>query len=110
MFLPALLQFARLTLYFPPIMGKTLRIALKNKYGLHVRPSAAIALTAAKFQAAITVNCNGLGPANARSSIELLGLGAECGTELEFTAEGDDAEAAIDAMYALVDGRFGGIE
>lgn len=91
-------------------MEKTLKIALKNKYGLHVRPTTAIATAAAKFKAAITVSCHGMGPVSARSAMELLSLCAAHGDELTFTAQGEDAEEAIAAMFALVDGCFGGLE
>lgn len=91
-------------------MEKTLKIALKNKYGLHVRPTTAIAAAAAKFKAEIIVSCHGACRANARSTMELLALCAERGDELTFTARGEDAEEAIAAMFALVDGCFGGLE
>ena len=91
-------------------MEKTLTIALKNKYGLHVRPVTAIAATAAKFKATIVVSCHGLGPVDARYPMELLSLCAAHGDALTFTAKGEDADAAIVAMHDLVDGSFGGIE
>ena len=91
-------------------MEKTLKIALKNKYGLHVRPINAIASAALKLRSVITVRCHGNGPADARYPIQLLTLDASKGDELEFTANGEDAEEAINIMHDLVDGRFGGIE
>jgi phosphocarrier protein NPr len=37
----------------------------------------------------------------------MLTLAAPCGAALEFEAEGDDAQALVDALVALVESRFG---
>ena len=42
-----------------------------------------------------------------QSIIELLSLGAGKGYEIEISATGDDAEAAVQALIDLVNNRFG---
>ena len=42
-----------------------------------------------------------------KSILGILLLGASRGTTVEITAEGEDEEAAVDALVALVEGRFG---
>ena len=42
-----------------------------------------------------------------KSIMGVMMLAAECGSTLAIRASGDDAQAALDALAALVDGRFG---
>ena len=45
---------------------------------------------------------------NGRSILEVIALGATCGSELELLADGPDAEALVSALAALVEGGFDG--
>lgn len=81
-------------------------ITILNTLGLHVRPSAAFAGTAAKYKSAISVIRDGQ-VVNAKSSLDLLTLAAVAGTQLTLRAEGDDAREALDALAVLVESRFG---
>ena len=85
------------------------RVVLTNKMGLHARPSTQIATTAGRFASDIQITKDGL-VVDAKSVLELLMLAAECGSELAITADGADAEDAVKALAALVDGRFGEID
>ena len=85
------------------------RVVLTNKMGLHARPSTQIATTAGRFASDIQITKDGL-VVDAKSVLELLMLAAECGSELVVTADGADAEDAVKALAALVDGRFGEID
>lgn len=85
------------------------RVVLTNKMGLHARPSTQIATTAGRFASDIQITKDGL-VVDAKSVLELLMLAAECGSELVITADGADAEEAVRALAALVDGRFGEID
>ncbi len=85
------------------------RTTLTNKMGLHARPSTQIATTAGRFAASVHIAKDGL-IIDAKSVLELLMLAAECGSELQISAEGDDATAAVDALVALVENRFGEID
>jgi phosphocarrier protein HPr len=81
-------------------------LTLTNRVGLHARPASLWVQTAARFRSRITVSCAGR-TANARSILEVLQLGAASGAVLTVSAEGDDAEAALAALAALVESRFG---
>lgn len=44
---------------------------------------------------------------DAKSILGLLLLAATLGTEIEITAEGEDADAAVEALCKLIDDRLG---
>lgn len=81
-------------------------IVIINKLGLHARAAAKFVSTAARYQAEISVHCKGK-TANAKSIMAIMMLAASCGTEIEMNATGDDAQAAIDALIALINNKFG---
>jgi phosphocarrier protein HPr len=82
------------------------QITIRNTLGLHVRPSAEFAGTAAKFRSRISVIKDGQA-VNAKSSIDLLTLAAVAGTELTLRAEGEDAPQALAALATLIESKFG---
>jgi phosphocarrier protein FPr len=80
---------------------------IRNPHGLHARPGAMLVSVAKKFKSNILVsNLNGDGRAvNAKSLMKVIGLGVKQSHELEFTAQGDDAELALAAIgEAIADG------
>lgn len=78
------------------------RIAvLPDEVALHARPAGAFVKDAARFESSIAVAANGKS-ANAKSILEVLGLGATGGTELTLSASGDDAAEAVDHLATLV--------
>ena len=81
------------------------QVTVANKMGIHARPSTQIATLAGDFTAAITIAKEELS-VDAKSVLELLMLAAECGSELIISADGDDAQAAVDAIVELVEARF----
>jgi phosphocarrier protein len=44
---------------------------------------------------------------NGKSIMGLLMLAAYCGSSIDVRADGEDAEAALDALQALVENKFG---
>jgi phosphotransferase system HPr (HPr) family protein len=70
---------------------------------LHARPAGAFVRTASSFASTIEVHANGR-HANAKSILEILGLGADGGAELKISASGDDAVAAVAQLAQLVAG------
>ncbi len=89
---------------------KSVRVRLRNKRGLHARAAAKFAAMASGFDADIEVtSCNRIGRETVEgdSIMELLLLGSACGEDISITAHGPDAEAAIAALGALVENRFG---
>ena len=77
-----------------------------NSLGLHARPAAEFVKVANRFQAHILVTKDGL-EVNGKSIMGMMMLAAECGSSLLIKADGDDAEAAVDALLALVAAGFG---
>jgi phosphocarrier protein HPr len=69
--------------------------------GLHLRPAAKLVILANTFQSDIRVVCKG-NTANAKSILDLVTLGAECGTMLDIVAHGPDAEEAVNALTDLI--------
>jgi phosphocarrier protein NPr len=80
-------------------------LTLNNKRGLHARAATKLVNCGQQFNAHVKVH-KGTKEANAANIMALLMLAAPLGTELIVTAEGDDAEQALDAIEALFDARF----
>lgn len=80
-------------------------VTICNQRGLHARASARFIAEAGKFDSHVTVTREGE-TVNADSIMELLMLGAGRGVEVSIAAEGADAEAAVDALAALVECGF----
>jgi len=86
----------------------TRTLTIKNELGLHARPAARFVECAGSFDADITVTKDGE-TVPGTSIMGLLMFGAGPGSELEVRAEGSEAEAALDALEALIDRGFGEI-
>jgi multiphosphoryl transfer protein len=83
----------------PAGIRRTARIT--NPSGLHARPAAQVVARLQPLDADVAMEVNGR-RADARSITSTLGLGASVGDELTVTASGPDAEAALDAVLAIV--------
>jgi phosphocarrier protein len=81
-------------------------VTIQNRLGLHARAAARFVHTAARFQSRVTAGRNGR-VMDGKSILGILLLGASRGTTVEITAEGEDEEAAVEALVALVESRFG---
>lgn len=79
---------------------------ISNRLGLHARPSAQLTQLAGQFAADIWVSRDRR-RVNAKSIMGVLMLAAGQGTVLHFEAQGDDAEAALEALGALIVSGFG---
>jgi phosphocarrier protein HPr len=77
-----------------------------NKLGIHARPAAEIVKTAGKFKSSITIVRDDL-EVNAKSIMGVMMLAAEFGATITLRATGDDAEAALDALSAVIANKFG---
>ena len=85
-------------------LGRTVTIC--NAKGLHARASAKFVETADSFDADIKVSRDGQ-TVNATSIMGLMMLAAAKGADITLAATGPQAEAALDALQALVDDKFG---
>ena len=81
-------------------------VRITNKKGLHARASAKIVEAAARFQSHITVSKDGQS-VDARSIMGLMMLAASEGCEIAIEANGQDSEAALAALVALANAKFG---
>ena len=81
-------------------------IVLRHEIGLHARPAALLVQTAGRFEAQVNVLHNGR-TINAKSILDVLGLGAKQGDNIIFVADGPDAGQALAALEELVVGNFG---
>jgi len=81
-------------------------LAIRNRLGLHARAAARFVHTASRFRSRVTAGRDGR-VMDGKSILGILLLAASQGTAIEVTAEGEDEEQAMEALAALVDGRFG---
>src|SRR5215212_4072218 len=81
-------------------------LSIINRKGLHARASAKFVQTVERYASDVTVTRGGE-TVGGRSIMGLLTLGAAQGTKITVTAEGEDAQACLDGLAALVAGRFG---
>lgn len=78
------------------------RVTVASKVGLHARPAALVAKAAAAQPVAVNIAKAGGDPVAAGSVLNLMTLGAGFGDEVVISAEGEGAEAAVDAIAELV--------
>ena len=84
----------------------TREVAIVNPLGLHARAAARFVRTASQFASSVRV-AKGPRELDGKSILGLLLLGAARGSTIVIRTEGDDAEAAADALAALVADGFG---
>jgi phosphotransferase system HPr (HPr) family protein len=84
-------------------------IPVKHKVGLHARPASLFVQTAAKFSSRIKVkNLTANGNfVDAKSIIMVLTLGVMKDHQVVIQTEGADAQAALEALKALIENNFG---
>lgn len=100
-----------------PVTGPVVReVRVLNKAGLHARPAMMLSMEAKEYASEIELVLAEVPPdhhleagtrADAKNSIELISLGAPCGTALVIEASGADADAAVTALVALFETCFG---
>ncbi|WP_047865017.1 HPr family phosphocarrier protein [Rubrobacter aplysinae] len=69
--------------------------------GLHARPAAVFVREAKKYSSEIKISHDER-EANAKSSLQILTIGAKKGDTIKILAEGEDAEAATSALAELI--------
>lgn len=74
---------------------------IQNKTGLHARPAAFFVDIAKRFQADIKMR-HGAEMASGKSVLSLLQLGVTPGSTIRVSAQGADADAALDALQAAI--------
>jgi phosphotransferase system HPr (HPr) family protein len=85
-------------------------IEVRNPSGFHARPAAVFVKAAAGFTAEMSVTNltrDPDRPANAKSILAVLGIGAELGHLVRISADGFDADDAVRTLVALVASGLG---
>ena len=81
-------------------------VEIINKLGLHARASAKFTQLAGTFQSEVWLERNGR-RVNGKSIMGVMMLAAGKGTTVTIETIGDDAEAAMSALVALINDYFG---
>jgi phosphocarrier protein len=77
-----------------------------NVLGLHARAAAQLVQIANRFQAEVKVEKDGM-QVNGKSIMGVLTLAAAKGAQISVFCEGDDADAAMTALAAVIENGFG---
>ena len=86
-----------------PALSRTVEIL--NARGLHARASAKFVKAAAQYDAEVRVTREGQ-TVDAQSIMGLMMLGAGPGSQLQISAEGAEAQAALEGLCQLIADRF----
>ena len=81
-------------------------IQISNKLGLHARASAKLTKLAGGFKCDIHLSRNGR-RVNAKSIMGVMMLAAGLGSEIVIETDGPEEQAAMDALRALINDKFG---
>jgi phosphocarrier protein len=81
-------------------------VEIRNPLGLHARAAARFVQAANRFRSRVQVTRGG-STMDGKSILGILLLAASQGAILELCASGEDEQAAIDALCALVENGFG---
>jgi phosphocarrier protein len=76
-------------------------MTILNKLGLHARPAAEFVRSARKFKSNIVIRKDGE-EYSAASILDVLSANLECNSHMILSAEGSDANAALDALGDLL--------
>lgn len=81
---------------------KSVKVKIKNKKGLHARPSSLFVKLVTKYDSDITVK-SGDETINGKSIMGLMLLAAEEGRELELIADGPDENEMLEELVDLIE-------
>ena len=81
-------------------------LEIVNKLGLHARASAKLTQLASRYKSQVFLSRNGR-RVNAKSIMGVMMLAAAKGATVTLETEGEDEGEAMEALAALVAGRFG---
>jgi phosphocarrier protein len=81
-------------------------VTISNRLGLHARASAKLTKLVSGYRCDVFLSRNGR-RVNAKSIMGVMMLAAGKGSEIEVETSGEDEQAAMDALLALIASRFG---
>lgn len=82
-----------------------IEVTIQHPAGLHARPASDFVQLANQFTSKITISYRDKA-VNAKSILGILTLGASNGAKINISAEGTDAQQALDALQTLVENNF----
>ena len=82
------------------------RVEIINKLGLHARASSKLTVTAGRFKSDVWITRDGR-RVNGKSIMGVMMLAAGMGTEVRLETDGEQKQQAMDALVALIEGKFG---
>ena len=80
-------------------------VIVQNRAGLHARPAAMLVQTAGTFKSSVHLE-KGSEKVNGKSIMGVITLGAVFNTEIKIIADGEDEQAAVDALVKLFESKF----
>jgi phosphocarrier protein HPr len=78
------------------------RVKIGSAVGLHARPAGLLAEAAGRLSVPVLINRPGVAGVSAASILAIMSLGVGFGEEVELTADGEGAEAALEQLSALL--------
>lgn len=84
-------------------------IIVTNKLGLHARPAMQFVDMASQFNSSVKVQKFGDEPmeVDGKSVMQMITLAATEGTAMRISADGDDAQQAVEKLVGLFETKFG---
>lgn len=79
---------------------KSFEYVIRDEVGIHARPAGVLAKAAKGFASTITIQANGKS-ADLRKLMAVMAMGIQTGTQVTVTAEGEDEDAAVEAIRKL---------
>lgn len=79
---------------------------IKNPLGLHARPASNFCKLASKYKSDITIVKDDK-HLNAKSILNIMAAGVKCGMTIELSCNGEDEQAAMDALIEAIDSGLG---
>ena len=84
---------------------KSFTYVIKDELGIHARPAGLLVKEVKQFASAITLEC-GEKKAAAKGLMAVMAMGVKQGNEVTVTAEGEDEDAAIEAIQAFFEANL----
>ena len=78
------------------------KLTVVNPSGLHLRPAGVLSQAAMKFKCDVIIEC-GEKRIVAKSVLNVMAAGIKCGTEINLICDGEDEEAAMEALSAAIE-------
>lgn len=82
------------------------KLVIQNASGIHARPAGILAKEAMKCSSNVTIVV-GEKRVQAKSVLNLMAAAIKCGTEIELQCEGENEEADLKELVALIESGLG---